>query len=318
MAKVDIPGPPLPAPPRVRGAFYVRGDPKLGNVAQAWPTKYEEHKFIPYQKRKRLIFGIASHIASGASGLDHDTCQAISKGSDYTWRDLQIRAGFGGLYSFTDIRGYQWTSAQMTNPDPQYILDMVTDEVGSVLFRDTLGWFGLDPGVTGQVLTMQAGLPAWRAAVIGGQASPASTLTQIPDFNPTSASAVTFNYISLWPVFLPIGTVVSGVSTWAATANGSSNLQALLYDCASNGDANSLLASSSVQSGVTQGQNDLPFGTAYQVATAQVHYFGFHLTGSNLNVPLNSRRRCFYSTATLPTPPFSPSGNGNNGIAWCF
>lgn len=161
MAKVTLPQTPTALTPRVIGVFYVRADPYRGYVAESWPHKYDRTVGQAYQNYKQLEWKTAGQWSASPSALDHTNGVALSAGSNMVWRDIIMKAIYGRLYTLTSSTGLAFYMSRDVDPNPQLVLDLVTDEVGDLLIRTVNGWMGLSPGNPGQVIAMEAGLPAW-------------------------------------------------------------------------------------------------------------------------------------------------------------
>jgi hypothetical protein len=104
-----------------------------------------------------------------------------------------------GLYYdiWTPDRGW-WPIGRMTS-NPQYILDLVTDAIGSMLYRAEIGWVGVPPGDPGQVLTLTPDGPQWMTPSGGG----GSEWTLIDDITVTTpVTEVAFDLSALNQVIL--------------------------------------------------------------------------------------------------------------------
>lgn len=83
-------------------------------------------------------------------------------------------------------------------PDPNLVLDQITDTVGSILYRGPAGWIGLDPGSSGQVLAIVDGEPVWAdIAGGGGGGGPADQLSWFAP-NRTAQPAMNAASIGMW------------------------------------------------------------------------------------------------------------------------
>lgn len=153
-------GPPA-LPTAFRGRVYVRAN-RWGLQALPWPAKRGPARsgFALYHE---LEFGRVAWQSARPAALDLDTAKAWTAGTNYVPRDMLMMCSYGTFYELVEPDGSTWKGARLSNPNPQYILDLVTDEVGAVLFRSAVGWVGLPPPAeTGLVLTyIDAGEVAW-------------------------------------------------------------------------------------------------------------------------------------------------------------
>lgn len=147
------------AVPTVRGRFYVR-DTKYGTIAQAWPVKRgkatEGGRLWAEQQ-----FRAAAAMSANPNWLDLGTAIEMVKGTTYVPRDFLMSCAYGLGYELRNPDGTVWKTRRDMSDNPQYLLDNVTTTHGSLLFRDTYGWVGLDPGSNGYILTCENGFPTW-------------------------------------------------------------------------------------------------------------------------------------------------------------
>lgn len=160
MAKIKSPALAPGAFPTVRGHFYVSPGPH-GLVAKKWPTKRgkatQGGRLWAEQQ-----FRAAAKMAANPNWLDLGTAIEMVKGTTYVPRDFLMSCAYGLGYELRNPDGTVWKTRKDMGDNPQYILDNVTDTVGSMLFRDTYGWVGLDPSTNGYVLTMEGAKPVWK------------------------------------------------------------------------------------------------------------------------------------------------------------
>lgn len=167
MAKV-IPDPEAPgALPRVRGVFHVKPYAR-GFYAAKWPRKRPGGPRSPYDYYRQEEFKIAARWASSPEPLSYETAVNMAKGTAYLPRDILMMASFGTFYAIEEEGVGFWTPARYMTNNPQYILDLVTEEVGSLLYRAEVGWIGIPPGLPGQVLVQTDAGPQWVSQAGGG------------------------------------------------------------------------------------------------------------------------------------------------------
>ncbi len=149
------------APHFARGVYYTRVT-KYGIIAQKWPTKGYQAK-TPYDYYRNAEFAIAARWAASPISTEYENAVALSHGSTNTWRDLLTSASFGSLIIIEMEDGTTLQQQRNMTNNPQYMLDLVTDVVGSMLYRSSEGWIGIPPGNNGDVLTENNGEPIWLA-----------------------------------------------------------------------------------------------------------------------------------------------------------
>lgn len=155
---------------QLRGRVYVRLT-KHGPVVQAWPRKRGRAK-SGYDYYRQAEFGIAAKWAANPGPLDLYTATEMAKGTLQVPRDILQMAMYGYYYVFILPDGREMIPAREMTNNPQYILDLVTEEIGSLLVRTQIGWVGLPPGPDGWALTMQGGEPSWAPASGSGGGVP--------------------------------------------------------------------------------------------------------------------------------------------------
>lgn len=135
-------------------------------VAAAWP-KPAKKNLSPKQAEAVAKFKEAAILAKYAPAEDQMTSRQLAEGSQFLPRDLQYMAIYGRLATlfFTNgQRRYQLASRyELTE-----LLDILGFAPGSILFRGPDFWEALSPGIDGQALTIEGGLPAWGAGGAGG------------------------------------------------------------------------------------------------------------------------------------------------------
>jgi hypothetical protein len=99
------------------------------------------------------------------------------KGTTYVPRDFLMSCAYGLGYQLVNPDGTVWLTRHDMSDNPQYLLDNVTDTVGAMLFRDTYGWIGLNPGTNGYVLTSEDGKPTWKLP--SGGSTPGALVTTL-------------------------------------------------------------------------------------------------------------------------------------------
>lgn len=167
MARV-IPDPLAPtAVPRSRGRFLVRTD-KRGFVAQKWPKARPGGPRTPYDWYRQEEFAIAARWASNPEPLSYATAVEMVKGTSLVPRDFLMMCSMGTGYEVILKDGTHLTAARRQTMNPQYVLDLVTDVPGSMLWRSDIGWVAVPPGLPGQALFLTEEGPSWEDVSGGG------------------------------------------------------------------------------------------------------------------------------------------------------
>lgn len=159
MAKVTPANVSLNAFPRVAKKVLVR-DTKHGLIAQAWPKKRGKAT-SGYDFYRQTEFGIAAAWAADAEPNQLQTAINMAAGTVLVPRDILIMAMMGTFWTFVMPDGTVKGSWRVPNPNPQLVLDMISDTVGSILYRAPIGWVALGPGNNGQLLAIIANTPTW-------------------------------------------------------------------------------------------------------------------------------------------------------------
>jgi hypothetical protein len=165
MAKVDLANLAPGATVLSRGRILIRDTP-FGGVAQKWPRK-RGRATSGYDFYRQAEFGWASRAAASPIDLDLLTATEMVKTTTYVPRDFLVMAAYGRAYEIQAPDGTIWENYRDVN-NPQYMLDLLGDTVGAVIYRAEIGWVILPPASNGFVLTMEDGLPVWQAPSGGG------------------------------------------------------------------------------------------------------------------------------------------------------
>lgn len=181
-----------------------RGQWILRRVPRRRPAELTQLELDNRADMKRLADALRD-----APAWDRIYAEALAYHTQLAWRDV---------LSLTMIGRFVYAREAlppMDYPD----LDMIGVTPGSLVFRDTANWLILPPGIGGQVLTMDGGMPNWRtpSTAGGGGASGGLFAGLIPNV-PTIAST------GLSGTFGSSGTITehgSGISIDLAPASGS-------------------------------------------------------------------------------------------------
>jgi hypothetical protein len=141
------------------GLVYAKAPEKRGAATSGYPF-YQQQEFALVQRLIKFVDPLA-----------WQTAKAWSEGTSQLPRDVLAMQMYGTWITIETEDGEIFESARMSNPNPQYILDGVTSEVGSILYRAEIGWVGLPPGLPGNVLAIgDDAFPYWANASNGGAA----------------------------------------------------------------------------------------------------------------------------------------------------
>lgn len=143
----------------VRGVLLLR-DTRWGPIVQKWPRKRGKYK-TPYDFYRQTEFGIAARDASNPEPLSFQTAIEMAKGTEQVPRDILMMAAYGRYYVIMEEDGTIWENGRDMTNNPQYVLDLIGNTVGSIIYRAEVGWVLLPPGNDAQVLVSMAQVPQW-------------------------------------------------------------------------------------------------------------------------------------------------------------
>lgn len=221
--------------PSWRDVGYSR-DTRWGPIFQQWPRRRGAPR-NPYDFYRQTEFGIAARWASSPTWQELETAKYWTAGTSLVPRDMLMAGMYGTAFIIIGPDGIQIEPARHMTNNPQYMLDLVTTNPGSMLWRSPIGWLAIPPGLPGQVLTDQGDAPGW-ATPSGGSGSAAWTLAStVVIAAPTAAVD--------WAVGAANDVMVIGRNLTAAGTGGrairlSTNDGATFY--AANGDYTTLAA----------------------------------------------------------------------------
>lgn len=161
--------------PSWRGVGYSR-DTRWGPIFQQWPRRRGKPR-NPYDFYRQKEFGIAARWASSPTWQELATAVYWTAGTSLVPRDMLMAGMYGTAFIVIHPDGTQIEPARHMTNNPQYMLDLITTEPGSMLWRSPIGWIAVEPGIPGQVLTDQLAGPSWQTP-LGGGGSTAWTLAQ--------------------------------------------------------------------------------------------------------------------------------------------
>lgn len=214
MAKITNHGPGGGRPPGFKGVTLVYYDPKRGYLSRAWP-RYLTRKNTPAEQFAKDQFREAQTYVAQTTGEELDAFKELAKGTPFTWRDLKIMSIYGKLLEFTDQDGNVYRSIRTVSAEIQQDLDSITTTIGAMLIRTTNGWVGLDPGPSGDTLTMDpvTALPTWKTGGSGGGGE-----TQIGNTNQDFANNTYLGSGTYYAIqtIAPAGFTANNVILWAA------------------------------------------------------------------------------------------------------
>lgn len=142
----------------VRGVLRVR----------KWPKKRGTPK-SPLQRWWNDWFRQANLLAKYADGMTQARAIALTKGTGLYPRDIILKAMRGRLYIFHDENGKVWYPMAAIQ-DISDSLDVLAQNIGSVLVRATDRWRAPPTGNVNDVLTYKGGAapPIWQAPATAG------------------------------------------------------------------------------------------------------------------------------------------------------
>lgn len=165
--------------PRARGRYVIRITER-GTYITSWP-KRRTTKYDPYEFYKRQEFANAAYAAANPEPFQFETAINLTRGTEQVPRDLLTMAAYGRAYRITGPDGLEWISFRNVTPNAQLVLDLVTQEIGSLLVRDEIGWIGIPRGNEGDVLIMRDGMPTWEQVPWGPGPGPGPGVPWTPE-----------------------------------------------------------------------------------------------------------------------------------------
>lgn len=267
MAKIDWPRTGGVWRVSVRGVLNCYLDPRRGYIARAWPRKRGRTNLKPSVVYQSSLYGERQRQSTTPNFLDYETCLNWSKFLPMTWRDIYSQLIIGQFMTLQNLDGTIWQRQLCMSDNPQYLLDLIDNTPGALLFRDTTGWQGLAPGTDGYILTMHGGVPLWLPQ---GQGSLQTWLEPAMMGTGLSASVsagnIVANTVRPWGNFQANKMVVNCTAA-VATAHVT---PAIYADNA--GKPAGLVASGATVTGVGAGRNVLPLSATFSM-TAGTYYW---------------------------------------------
>lgn len=268
MAKLTRQQQNLGGPARRPGQYYLaRGNGGL--LAKKWPRK-RGRAATPAQLYKETEFGTAARWASSPDPGQLESAIVASKGVNNVPRDFLTASAFGTHTQFYFEDGTEWTRYRDVTVNAQLVLDQVTDDPLSIVWRSQGGWIGATPNAAGQVLTYNGGEVLWQNVIPppspfdAGAGVP--TLPYFADANmylatPTVGGAAlgtlvtTANRIYFVPLIVPYNRLMTSIAirvpTGGAIGSSSVRLGVFLLDTVNGGPGTVALDAGTVSTATT-------------------------------------------------------------------
>jgi hypothetical protein len=312
VAKVKTSQLSVQAAPVERGVLNMRNT-KHGVVMQKWPEG-RGRGTTPYRWYSEQEFIYAARWATDVDALDRETAENLVKGSLYIWRDAIISATYGNFLRITDENGVLLQSSREVAQNPQLILDLVTTEVGAMLFRSSVGWIGITPGNVGQVLTMAAN-PEWQDAA-GGGGGGGATIFAPAHLNPASLTTQSANYVQGTMATINPEDHPNCIQFYAGAAGATSQNTPAVY-LRNGNQGGALLMTGPTITGVVQGINTLALDAEIDVADPTFVFVGIHTKVSSFTTPTHPGLPDWYVSAagSLPNPAGTLTMGSNTALA---
>jgi len=280
------------------GQYYIRST-RNGLVLSKWPRKRGTAS-TPAQFYKETEFGLAAQWASSPEANNLDQAITLAKGTLMVPRDFITASAYGTALELLWEDGTPWTQYRTVTVNAQLVLDQVTDDIGSLMYRAPVGWIGVVPGSNGQYLQIVNGVPTFVTVGAPGATTP---LTNAPiGMSPGAGTATGVNVLTGKFHNLNIGSVVNGIAVYANTAAPTCRLTPGLW-LMNIGAATVLQASGPQVIGLTKGWNRLPFSSQFLVTQSDVYAAGCQIsTAAFTQVNLSPALAGFVATSSLPLP----------------
>lgn len=260
-----------------------------------------------------LQFGYAAKLSAKPNPYDLDFCKASAEGTQYIWRDIATMLSKGTFLTLRNLDGTIWQEAVKVSTDPQYILDLVTQNPGDLLWRDVPGWMGLSIGPPGFVLTSDGAKPTWAAAGGGSGGGEQIIAPAVSNYAMSGA----FNTLQTQPLFMPAGYKLTQLSARVGTGNAGLTYRWGCYDDSA-AAAHTLLYDSGTFTGTTSNTwatHALP--TPIQAVADKIVWLAY-VQGSQSATwaGIATCRSVAFTFAALPTTCPTLTGSGAMTALW--
>lgn len=137
-------------------------------VIAPWPNR-QPKTVSPRQLAAIDRFREAAYVIKRSDAFQQSEAAKLSEGTQMLPRDLQMQALYGRMGTYIELNGQRWYSVAAHN-DVSEVLDALSYEPGTILFRGANWWTPIAPGSDGDVLIWVEGLPRWGSgeALAGG------------------------------------------------------------------------------------------------------------------------------------------------------
>lgn len=230
-------------------------------------------------------------------------------------RDFLTAGAYGTLNSYTLEDGTELIGYRTVTINAQLVLDQVTDTAGALLWRSPAGWVEIEPGSQGQLLTIDAGEPAFRTVV----PPLSSALVMYPPMGFINGFNDTINANTLTgsPVALQAGTQINALAVQGGAASATTKLQPCIH-YNNVGVGNTLVAQGPQVTGVVNGWNILPLDATYTVLNTGTYFCNIITTVANWTTVAANSTTMAATWTFSSTPPSNAafvSGGVGNGRA---
>lgn len=298
MAKVTKLQAQLGAPNRVPGQYHVRVT-KRGLVFQKWPRKRGKGS-TPANFYKETEFGLAASYASNPDPFELVAAIAAAKGVPMVPRDFLTGCCYGTVVSFAFEDGSQWTRYRDVTINAQLVLDQVTDTVGAMMYRSSVGWVEIPPGVNGSFLFYQNLTPTWAPSAPPIGTTPTNAMYAL--LNPTTAAAIAVNTIGGIACTLQAGTIINALNFYCSVAAPTTRIAAAIYARNANNPGARLALSSQII-GATVGIKRVPLDAPYLITTTDLYFLALSVTTALVNQASSNATIWGWGAASAYPPP---------------
>ena len=153
----------LGAPARVPGQYYIASTER-GLVLKTWPKKKSGPK-TPAQFYKETEFGLAASWAANPDAGQLDSAIVAAEGTTMVPRDFLTANAYGTLWTLVFEDGTEWVRYRDVTINAQLVLDQVTDDTPSIMWRSPVGWVGIQPTTDGDVVVFQNGVVKFASVI---------------------------------------------------------------------------------------------------------------------------------------------------------
>lgn len=215
----------------LRGKLHFHYNKKYQQwIGRAWPRGHRNPSSA--ELASRAAFTDAMKAQKRITPLEYAAAKKLTTDTPFTPRDALTMAAYGRLIIAYALDGRIWRSAVEYAYEIQTLLNMLSEQPGSMVVRTANGWYALLPNDPGDVLTLDpvTGIPAWASGT-----PPPPDIQELLDGISDDVGALLLRTVSGWVAVAPgtddqLLTVddTSHLPEWKDPAPPAPDIQALL------------------------------------------------------------------------------------------